>query len=238
LKKFNPNINGLTGKETNPIDPSNPSAGSQRVSFDAADLMMMNPGHGVPSTFLEMFGEQNGAVVDPAPMDGFIAELVGEGYALSEAVHVMRCFNETSLPSLSWLARNYAVFDSWFSSVPGPTFVNRAFAWAGTSAGWAVNSIPELFEGFPEASIFAQFANAANVSYRIYFGDVPTPIVLDDVRFDPLYMRPMDEFASDAAAGALPAFTWLDPRYFTIGAWSEQDQHPGAYGVAAGTSSG
>ena len=43
-----------------------------------------------------------------------------------------------SAPTLSWLARNYAVFDSFFASVPGPTYVNRLFAWSATSDGACV----------------------------------------------------------------------------------------------------
>lgn len=156
LTKFNKNINGLTGQESNPIDPSNPSAGSQQVSFDADDMLLLNPGHTVPLTQVEMFG-QNSTIIDPAPMNGFITELIKDGnHPAALARRVMACFNQTTIPTLSWLARNYAVFDSWFSSVPGPTMVNRMFAWSGTSAGYAQNSfIGDLF-GFNQTSIFGQ----------------------------------------------------------------------------------
>ena len=39
------------------------------------------------------------------------------------------------VPVLTTLATEYAVFNGWFSSIPGPTICNRAFAHYGTSFG-------------------------------------------------------------------------------------------------------
>src|SRR5258708_38546767 len=39
------------------------------------------------------------------------------------------------IPVLSTLASEFAVFNGWFSSIPGPTICNRAFAHYGTSFG-------------------------------------------------------------------------------------------------------
>jgi len=226
LKAKNPNINGLTGKESCPIDPSNPSLGSQRVSFDAPDCSELNPGHGVPNTAVEMFGQGN-TISDPAPMNGFIIYLVKDkGVPLAQALDVMKCFNETSVPVLSKLALAYSVFDSWHASVPGPTMVNRAYAFAATSNGWAEQSVAEDIMGFTQHSIFGDFDDV-NVDYKVYFSDVPSPVLLDDLRKAPWHMRPMVEFELDAALGDLPKFSWLDPRYFSIGEFEESDQHPG-----------
>ena len=41
---------------------------------------------------------------------------------------------------LSGIAREFGVFDHWFSEVPSQTFMNRSFSTAATSAGLAVNS--------------------------------------------------------------------------------------------------
>ena len=40
---------------------------------------------------------------------------------------VMRCFNTSSLPTLSTLALDFALFDGWHSCIPGPTGPNRLF---------------------------------------------------------------------------------------------------------------
>jgi hypothetical protein len=80
--------------------------------------------------------------------------------------------------------------------------------------------------GFTQHSIFGDFDDV-NVDYKVYFSDVPSPILLDDLRKAPWHMRPMVEFELDAALGNLPRFSWLDPRYFSIGEFEESDQHPG-----------
>ena len=39
------------------------------------------------------------------------------------------------LPALHTLAEQGVVFDRWFASMPGPTWMNRLFAHTGTSLG-------------------------------------------------------------------------------------------------------
>ena len=47
----------------------------------------------------------------------------------------MNYFAPEKIPVLTTLATEYAVFNGWFSSIPGPTICNRAFAHYGTSFG-------------------------------------------------------------------------------------------------------
>ncbi|WP_338001106.1 alkaline phosphatase family protein [Ktedonospora formicarum] len=51
------------------------------------------------------------------------------------AANIMEIFTLKQLPVLSTLAREYAVCDYWFSSVPTMTLPNRAFASAGSCQG-------------------------------------------------------------------------------------------------------
>jgi phospholipase C len=48
-------------------------------------------------------------------------------------------FDINSAPIINNLALEYAVFDRWFASIPGPTDPNRAFAMSGTSFGMVDN---------------------------------------------------------------------------------------------------
>ena len=48
---------------------------------------------------------------------------------------VMETYTELEIPFLYFLAKNYAVSDEWFSSVPTQTNPNRAFSVCGTSEG-------------------------------------------------------------------------------------------------------
>jgi phospholipase C len=44
-------------------------------------------------------------------------------------------FDSKSAPILNTLAKEFAIFDSWFASIPTGTDPNRAFAMSGTSQG-------------------------------------------------------------------------------------------------------
>jgi len=48
-------------------------------------------------------------------------------------------FNHTSVPIISTLAQEFALFDHWHAAVPGPTEPNRLFAHTGTAYGSSFN---------------------------------------------------------------------------------------------------
>src|SRR5207302_4126703 len=79
---------------------------------------------------------------------------------------IMKCFNERSLPVLSTLAKQYAICDQWFSSIPGPTIPNRMFTHGATSLGSVVQD-PVCFN---LKTIFEVMDNDRNNEndYRIY----------------------------------------------------------------------
>lgn len=69
-------------------------------------------------------------------MSGFVWDYLHKQKATAtRSRKVMDCFTPSQLPVLTTLAREYAVCDAWFSSMPGPTFPNRFFFHAGSSAG-------------------------------------------------------------------------------------------------------
>lgn len=109
-------------------------------------------GHSVPETMVELWGSEKR--LDPAPMSGFLKnEALRSGK--DKASIVMRSFNTTTLPVsitinffwirltplqiLSRLAMEYTLFDSYYSSLPGPTLPNRMYFLSGTSHGACAN---------------------------------------------------------------------------------------------------
>jgi phospholipase C len=83
---------------------------------------------------------------------------------------------------LSRLAREYALCDQWFSSMPGPTWPNRFFLHAATSGGLdrsptGMEIVRSQFGGyrFENGSIY-EALNGAGLDWRIYCGD-PLPQV-------------------------------------------------------------
>ncbi|TCK88620.1 N-6 DNA methylase [Paraburkholderia sp. BL9I2N2] len=67
--------------------------------------------------------------VDPSTT-GFAATYEDHADVVADA---FSAFTPDQLPVLNFLARQFGVCDSWFASVPGPTWPNRFFAVAGTS---------------------------------------------------------------------------------------------------------
>ena len=63
-------------------------------------------------------------------MDGFVMNSIKNGMNETNPVSM---FDINSAPIINTLAKEYAVFDSWFASVPTGTDPNRAFAMSGTA---------------------------------------------------------------------------------------------------------
>ena len=80
-------------------------------------------------------------------MDGFVTDYistftgeVGRQPTYDEYAHIMTGYTPEQLPVLNGIARDFGVFDHWFSEVPSQTFMNRSFWTAATSSGFVVNS--------------------------------------------------------------------------------------------------
>src|SRR6202035_2913490 len=72
----------------------------------------------------------------PLPtMQGFIASFFNKQQNVNHSRQIMYYFKPEKLPVLTTLASEFALFNRWFASIPGPTLCNRAFAHYGTSFG-------------------------------------------------------------------------------------------------------
>jgi phospholipase C len=81
---------------------------------------------------------------------------------------------------------------------------------------------------FQAPSIFRLLSNQ-NVSWRVYFHDVPQSLLLGDIWLSaPLHYRFFDQFIVDAQNGALPGYSFIEPRYFTDAFLRNipNDEHP------------
>ena len=81
---------------------------------------------------------------------------------------IMYYFKPEKLPVLTTLAHEFAVFNRWFSSIPGPTLCNRAFAHYGTSFGHVGM---ELFYAKHEVQEHLPAAGDAGRTAKIYYFD-------------------------------------------------------------------
>jgi phospholipase C len=67
------------------------------------------------------------------------------------------------------------------------------------------------------------------VSWRIYFHDVPQSIALVHLQEDFIVRQKyklMDDFFEDAKKGTLPAYSFIEPRYYDYRLLKANDQHP------------
>lgn len=217
-------IDGLNGNETNPD-----STGSLvQVSNDAKYVSDLkdDPGHDFISVNEQIFGNSQGAGNGPY-MQGFVKSYQAQTGNVVSSRRVMKCFRPGRLPALTTLAREFAVCDRWFSSVPGPTLPNRAFAYGATSQG-RVNMSPNYLT---LKTIFERLTEHG-VSSKIYYTDWTFAIGVKHIGIDnpSKYFRFYDDFKDDCKKNKLPAYSFIEPRYYDRSdrgpSFLASDQHP------------
>ena len=153
---------------------------------------------------------------------------------------IMKCYAPDQLPVLTALAQDFVVCDHWFSSMPGPTWPNRFFVHAASSAGLdhspsALTSAESLlFKGytFEHGTIYDRL-DKANLSWTIYKGDAfPQALAISGMNIRALEgrFRGFENFRGDLNnAGYTTTYTFIEPNYghvltgdFTCG----DSQHP------------
>jgi phospholipase C len=175
-------------------------------------------------------------------MDGFVTDYiscftgeVGRQPTYDEYAHIMTGYTPEQLPVLNGIARDFGVFDHWFCEVPSQTFMNRSFWTAATSSGLVVNSpFTKWFTENPAETIFERL-EAHGKTWKVYVME-PMPVSFTGmIHFGRLQNRlatnfvPFSEFEKDAAAGALPDFSLIEPNM----AGNHGDYHP-AMGASFG----
>jgi phospholipase C len=187
-------IDAVTGQATraddlvsNPhfnVDPADPAV--QVLAATPAEFKISppdcDPGHEFKNALIQLCGV-NASYPDPTtrkypPIDnsGFIAS-----YRVSGAPNpakIMKCFSPEQVPVLTTLAREFAVCDRWFASIPGPTWPNRFFIHAASSGG--LDDSPSGFSSatstflhgysFQNGTIYDRL-DAKRLAWTVFMGD-------------------------------------------------------------------
>jgi phospholipase C len=139
----------------------------------------------------------------------------------------MGYYLEEDLPLYYWIARNFAIGDRHFSSVAGSTWPNRMYLFAASSFGRKGNDFPEGVEN----TIFDHL-DKRQIPWKFYHAATPTFAIIVDKYFElsgvPGRFVPIDQFYADAAAGALPPVSFIDPDGTSDPAHRHSDEHPPA----------
>ncbi len=79
-------------------------------------------------------------------MGGFLADYAKDAATPGTAGQIMQSFGPQEATVINSLARNFAVSDRWFASVPAQTWPNRGFIHSGSSDGHINNDHYELYD--------------------------------------------------------------------------------------------
>ena len=226
LKAQDPRIDGLTGNETNP-DINNVAVRVQPQALYQSQLDP-DPDHHFPAVDLQIFNNSNPRV---ANMQGFVKSYFNQLRDSNHSQKIMYYFKPDKLSILSTLAREFAVFNGWFSSIPGPTICNRAFAHYGTSFGQV--SMDVFVIKPPYKSIYERMVNATpKHSAKIYYYDdaSSTMEIVNLFQHQPELFGTYEQFISDCENGSLHEYSFIEPNYNDhpgdSGAIIASDQHP------------
>jgi phospholipase C len=169
-------------------------------------------------------------------MDGFVtsndvtqeAPIPGVPFEMMRGDRAMAYYEEDDIPFMYWAAKNFAIGDRYFASVPGPTWPNRMYLYAASSFGRTHNSFPEGVE----ATLFDQLDVRA-IPWRIYRSQTPCYAIFPDRIVQVVgteRIAPLDQFYTDAAEGTLPPVVFIDAG-FTLDdseTYKQENEHPPA----------
>lgn len=231
LKSTRPNIDGLTGKESNRVNVSDPNSEEVFVSDDAI-FVDLDPGHSFQAIREQIFGS-NETSADEAPMNGFVQQ--AEGMDPGMAKNVMSGFKPSRVPVYTELANQFAIFDRWFASVPTSTQPNRFYVHSATSHGASSNVRKDLIHGFPQKTIFDSL-DENNLTFGIYYQNIPATLFYKSLRKLKHIVKFHDyalKFKLHAKRGKLPNYVVVEQRYFDVNLFPANDDHP-SHDVAEG----
>ncbi|MGJ8663872.1 MAG: alkaline phosphatase family protein [Marinicella sp.] len=191
----------------------------------------------------------------PPPMTGFIKDYINTlnaltgkhgkkfnqpGYDMYSAI--MQCYQPEQVNVLSTLAKEFAVFDHWFCSVPSQTWCNRSFWHAGTSAGKVVNPL-DSGSGWRDAKAMVSWAKRVwkhktlfdrmksnKVSHAVYIEDSFSLTEMVNNFKHKHVVRTGDKlatFKNDLNTGQLPHYSFIEPKFLG----QHNDQHPSSADV-------
>ena len=228
LKAVDPRIDGITNQLSNP-DTTGALVKPQELAEFQGQLEP-DPDHHFPAVDLQIFGGDT-SPTRVANMQGFVKSYFNQRRDLAHSQKIMYCFAQKQLPVLTTLALEFAVFNRWFASIPGPTICNRAFAHYGTSFGRVDMNL--LYINEPFKSIYNRLISAnPKRTAKLYYYDTTssTMEITNLLQHQPELFGTYQQFLADCKKGSLPDYCFVEPNYSDHDSDSGEevanDQHP------------
>jgi phospholipase C len=228
LKAQDPRIDGVTGTESNPD-----TTGAAVKVLPLAEFQSQldpDPDHHFPAVDLQIFNGDNSNPRTPN-MQGFVKSYFNQQHDVQQSAKIMYYFTPDKLPVLTTLATEFAVFNGWFASIPGPTICNRAFAHYGTSFGKVGMDLFYVKEPFKSIYDRMVTANPAHTSKLYYYDQASSTMeIVNLLQHQSELFATYDQFLADCSQGTLPDYSFVEPNYNDHdgdnGAELASDQHP------------
>jgi phospholipase C len=213
LHSQNAAIDGLVGNETNPDSTGVPVTVAPNAAYQGQ--LDPDPDHHFPAADLQIFGGVTTAQnPNRAPnMQGFVKSYFNQQNNLAHSHEIMNYFASSQLPVLTTLATQFAVFNRWFSSIPGPTLCNRAFAHYGTSFGQV--SMDVFYWNKQYLSIYERIAATGTYTTRLYYYDEASSSleVVNLLQNQPALFGSFQDFQDACSRNQLPNYCFIEPNY-------------------------
>ena len=228
LKAVDSRIDGVSDEFSVPDTTGAPVTPQPLAEFQGQ--LDPDPDHHFPAVDLQIFGGDTSPSRSPN-MQGFVKSYFNQQKDVKHSQKIMYYFAQDQLPVLTTLALEFAVFNRWFASIPGPTICNREFAHYGTSFGH-VDMDPFVVNQSIQ-SIYSRLINATpKHTAKVYYYDTTssTMEVANLLQNQPELFGTYKQFLGDCEKGLLPDYSFVEPNYndheTDSGEEVASDQHP------------
>jgi phospholipase C len=148
-----------------------------------------------------------------------------DGFVRASGPVAMRYYDDSDLPFTYSLALNFPVGQRYFCSCLAQTYPNFRYLLTGTSSGVIRTDGSTFSTPAANGTIFDRFDHYG-VDWKVYYDSLPAPLVIPGV-FTPSrqskFVKGVQHFIDDAAAGGLPRFSFVNPDYGSVSEENPQD---------------
>jgi phospholipase C len=183
----------------------------------------------------QLFGTKTPSAGQQADMSGFLKNYSTTDAREESAGQIMQTYGPDEANVINELARNFAVCDHWFASVPSQTWPNRGFVHTGSSDGHINN---DTYEWYHIPTIFNVLQDQGK-SWGVFFDTDVTPSLTywqfpytgglrDNFRVYSVFKRLCKALPHADPAEKLPAYSFIEPRFVPefLGIEQPSDYHP------------
>lgn len=239
-----PTFDGLiAGKYFNQLTPASPDKvfatrppSAWPTCPNANQVPTPDPQEEFEHVTVQIFGKPFPLETDKADMSGFLKNYSTTDAGSASANQIMQTFGPAEANVINDIARNFAVCDAWFASVPSQTWPNRGFVHTGSSDGHVNNDmyewyhIPTIFNVLEDQGKSWGIFSAASVTPSLtywqlpYLGGLRERAQQNYTTFKQLCCAPTTAPADEK----LPAYSFIEPRFNAelFGLEQPNDYHP------------